>query len=66
MNDPAPDAATTASAEMKLSSAQMKPLLHLQMLQRQIGDGVTQVVLNVSRGRIELVDSRPLQRIIFS
>ena len=56
----------TATAQLKLSPAQLKLLLHLQMVQRQAGEGTTQIVLNVSRGRIELIDARPLKRIVFA
>ena len=53
------------SANIQLSPAQMKLLLHLQMLQKQTGDGTTRVILHVSRGRIELIEQQPIQRIVF-
>lgn len=65
MNDAPPDS-VTATAQLKLSPAQLKLLLHLQMVQRQAGAGTIQMVLNISQGRIELVETRPLKRIVFS
>lgn len=68
MNSDVPDPAATmtATTNVKLSPAQMKLLLHLQMMQRQVGDGTMQVILHVTRGRIELIQSQPIQRIVFS
>lgn len=68
MANDAPDPAATVNAttNINLTPSQMKLLLHLQMLQRQSGDGTTQVVLHVSRGRIELIQQTQLKRIVFS
>lgn len=62
---PAPEA-IHASANIQLSQAQMKLLLHLQMLQRQSGDGTMQVTLLVSRQRIEMLNPQQVQRIVFA
>ena len=55
-----------AKIEMALKPAEHKLLQYLQMLQNQSGDRTMHVTLHISRGRIEVVDTHPIKRIVFT
>jgi hypothetical protein len=66
MADGTPEPVPTGTTNMNLSVAQFKLLVRLIQLQREAGERIMRVELDLTRDRIILVDRRIVRREIFS